>query len=131
MLLAGELDAAIIGTELPDDPRLQPVLPDPHEAARAWGVRNGLVPINHMVVVKAEIARERPQVLRELYELLQQGKALAGGTGGDGPDLTPFGIEPNRAALELLLQYSFDQGLLPRRFAVDELFEDFLQATQK
>ncbi len=37
MLLAGELDAAIIGTDLPDDPRLKPVLPDPHAAAPAWG----------------------------------------------------------------------------------------------
>lgn len=37
MLLAGELDAAIIGTDLPDDPRLAPVLPDPHAAAAAWG----------------------------------------------------------------------------------------------
>ncbi len=129
MLLAGELDAAIIGTDLPDDPRLQPVLPDPHDAARAWGVRNRLVPINHMVAVKADIARERPEAIRELYQLLAQSKELAGKH--DGPDLTPFGIEANRPALDLLLQYSFDQGLLPRRYAVDELFEDFLKATQQ
>ena len=131
MLLSGELDAAIIGTELPDDPRLQPVLPDPLEAARAWGARNGLVPINHMVAVRTEVARAHPEIVRELYQLLQQGKELAGPAREDGLDLTPFGIEANRHSLDLLLGYAFDQGLLPRRFAVDELFEDFLQAIQK
>ena len=131
MLLAGELDAAIIGTELPDDPRLQPVLPDPHAAARAWGERLQMVPINHMVAIKTEILRERPEVVRELYALIQQSKGLAGDTGQGGLDLTPFGIEANRRALEVLLRYCHQQGLLPRAYAVDELFEDFLNATQK
>lgn len=129
MLLAGELDAAIIGTELPDDPRLQPVLPDPHEAARAWGARLQMVPINHMVAVKTEWLRERPETVRELYALLGQSKRLAE-AGRTGPDLTPYGIEPNRRALEVLLRYSHEQGLLPRPCAVDELFEDFLKATR-
>lgn len=130
MLLAGELDAAIIGTDLPDDPRLQPVLPDPHDAARAWGRRLDMVPINHMVAVRTELLRERPDVVRELYASLQQSKRLADGDGKPGPDLTPFGIEANRRALEVLLRYSHRQGLLPRAYAVDELFEDFLVATR-
>ena len=129
MLLAGELDAAIIGTELPDDDRLQPVLPDPHAAAAAWGARHGMVPINHMVAVRTEIMRERPDVVREMYALMQQGKQMAATPGGAGPDLTPFGIEANRHSLELLLGYSYDQGLLPRPFEVDELFVDFIRAT--
>ncbi len=130
MLLAGELDAAIIGTEMPDDPRLQPVLPDPHDAARAWGLRNQLVPINHMVVVKSEVAHRRPEVVRELYDVLLKGKQAAGLIPAGEADLTPFGMAANRHALDLLLHYSHHQGLLPRRFAVDELFEDFLKATQ-
>jgi len=130
MLLTGELDAAIIGTELPDNPRLQPVLPDPHEAARAWGARLQLVPINHMVAVKTEWLRERPETVRELYTMLQQSKTLGTSTARPGPDLTPFGIGANRGSLQVLLRYSHEQGLLPRPFTVDELFEDFLQATQ-
>ena len=35
MLVDGELDAAIYGAELPKDPRLQSVIPDPETAARA------------------------------------------------------------------------------------------------
>jgi 4,5-dihydroxyphthalate decarboxylase len=40
-------------------------------------------------------------------------------------DLTPFGIEPNRRALDVLIRNSYEQGLIPRAYAVDELFDDF------
>lgn len=130
MLLAGDLDAAIIGTDLPDDPRLSSVLPDPGAAASAWGQRHNLVPINHMVVVKTEFMRERPDLVRELYDLLLQSKQQATAQRLPGePDLTPFGVEANRNALEVLIDYSFKQGLIPRAYSVDELFEDFLKAT--
>jgi 4,5-dihydroxyphthalate decarboxylase len=125
MLLAGDLDAAIIGTDLPDDPRLQAVLPDPHAAAQAWGARHGMVPINHMVTVDAALCREQPELVREVYRLLEQSKRMAAANQAGAADLTPFGVEPNRRALELLIKNSCDQGLIPRAYAVDELFEEF------
>ncbi len=131
-LVAGDLDAAIIGTDLPDDPRLMPVLPAPHEAAKAWAARHSMVPINHMVVVSQTLAQERPDVVRALYQSLATSKALADASHAShadlpakSQDLTPFGVEPNRPALELLIDYAHAQGLIPRRFAVDEIFEDF------
>ncbi|MDX3904959.1 MAG: phosphate ABC transporter substrate-binding protein [Pigmentiphaga sp.] len=123
MLLAGELDAAIIGTDLPDDPRLAPVLPDPHAAASAWGARHAMVPINHMVAVDRALCERHPDVVREVYRLLRDSKAVAR-QGATSPDLTPFGVEPNRHALELIIHYAHDQRLIPRRYAVDELFDD-------
>ena len=124
MLLAGELDAAIIGTDLPDDPRLQPVLPDPHAAARAWSQRLQMLPINHMVAIDRDLCREHPDVVRELYALLRQSKAMADTQAPKRLDLTPFGVEPNRRALDVLIRYSFEQGLIPRVYTVDELFDD-------
>jgi 4,5-dihydroxyphthalate decarboxylase len=124
MLLAGELDAAIIGTDLPDDPRLKAVLPDPHEAAKAWSVRNQMLPINHMMAIDVHLCRERPDVVREIYSVLQASKALAPKQPG-AMDLTPFGIEPNRRALEVLIRNAYEQGLIPRAYGVDELFEEF------
>jgi 4,5-dihydroxyphthalate decarboxylase len=124
LLLAGELDAAIIGTDLPDDPRLAPVLPDPHNAAKAWSQRLQMLPINHMMAVDLDLCREQPEVVRELYALLLQSKKIARANAGDTLDLTPFGIEPNRRALEVLLLYSYQQGLIPRLYSVEELFTD-------
>ena len=124
MLLAGELDAVILGSDLPDDPRLQPVLPDPHAAAIAWSERLQMLPINHMVAVDLSLCRERPETVRDVYAALSQSKALARAAEPDGRDMTPFGIEPNRRTLDVLLGYSYRQGLIPRQFSVDELFAE-------
>jgi len=125
-LVAGDLDAAIIGTDLPDDPRLVPVLPEPHQAAQAWAARHGLIPINHMVAVREDLCRKRPELVRAIYQALLASKAEADAARPAGePDLTPFGVEPNRRALEILIRYSHEQRLIPRRFSVDEIFEDF------
>src|SRR5512132_4445613 len=67
MLIAGELDAAIYGAALPKDPRLQSVIKDPENAAKSWYAKQGLVPVNHMVVVTEELARSNPQAVAELY----------------------------------------------------------------
>lgn len=123
MLLAGDIDAAIIGTELPDDPRLRPVLPDPHAAAQAWSARHGMLPINHMVAIDIELCREQPELAREVYSLLLASKQQAGAT--TTPDLTPYGVAPNRRALELLARYAHEQGLIPQPYSTDELFDDF------
>ena len=125
MLLSGELDAAIIGTDLPDDPRLQPVLPDPHAAAQAWSLRNQTVPINHMVMVRKDMFLHRPDIVTQIYQLLAQSKARAEGSQPAAVDLTPFGVEANRKALEVLIRNATDQKLLPRPLTVDEIFEDF------
>lgn len=123
-LYDGELDAAIIGTGLPDDPRLQPVIPNPLQAAREWSHRQGAVSINHMVALDAELARERPDVVREVWRLLCEGKRMAAEPRVDGLDLTPFGLEANRASLAVLLKYAQQQNLLSRPLSVDELFDD-------
>jgi len=125
MLLSGELDAAIIGTDLPDDPRLQPVLPDPHAAAQAWSLRNQTVPINHMVMVRKDMFQHRPDIVTQIYLLLAQSKARAKRDKPGAVDLTPFGVEANRKALEVLIRNATDQKLLPRPLTVDEIFEDF------
>ena len=121
MLIDGELDAAIYGAELPNDPRLQSVIPDPQAAARDWYGKHGLVPVNHMVVVTEALARKKPQAVAELYRLLEAGKKSAPPAAGQ-IDTVPFGKEANRPCLELLMSYCVQQGLIPRRLEVDELW---------
>jgi 4,5-dihydroxyphthalate decarboxylase len=129
-LYDGELDAAIIGTGLPDDPRLKPVIHNPLQAARDWSLHNGAVSINHMVALDADMARERPDVVREVWRLLCEGKRIAAEPRVDGFDLTPFGLEANRASLALLLKYAQQQNLLARPLSVDELFDDTTRALE-
>lgn len=39
-------------------------------------------------------------------------------------DPTPLGVEANRRNLEVAIDYAYRQRLIPRRFTVDELFDD-------
>jgi 4,5-dihydroxyphthalate decarboxylase len=39
-----------------------------------------------------------------------------------GENFWPYGIEPNRKALNALLQYSYDQGLAKEMLQVEDLF---------
>jgi len=120
MLLDGALDAAIYGAALPQEARLTSVIADPDVAARAWYAKHHIVPVNHMVVVTEKLARANPAAVAELYRLLEAGKQAAGPQGAI--DTTRFGREANRPCLELLISYALQQGLIPRRLAVDELW---------
>jgi 4,5-dihydroxyphthalate decarboxylase len=115
MLLDGELDAAIVG-EIPKDDRVRPVYADPEASAKAWRRRNGgAIQINHMVVVKQGIPEEK---VSGVYDLLLKSKAAAG-----NPDMNPFGVEANRRNLEIAIDCVYRQNMIPRRFAVEELFQ--------
>ena len=117
MLLAGEVDAAVLAEPLPKDDRLKSVIPDPAAAAQEWHRRNGALQINHMVVVKESMA---PGVVREVFSLRSQSKKI----GAEHAATSPFGLENNRRNLEVAIDYVFRQKLIPRRYAVDELFDD-------
>ncbi|MBI1205019.1 MAG: hypothetical protein GC182_21150 [Rhodopseudomonas sp.] len=121
MVLDGELDAAIYGAAMPDDPRLQSVIPDPHQAALDWYKKHGVVPVNHMVVVPDELAREKPAAVAELYRMLEASRKVAGLKPG-AIDTAPFGKEANRPCLDMLISYCVQQGLISRRLTVDELW---------
>jgi 4,5-dihydroxyphthalate decarboxylase len=127
MLLAGELDAAILGA-VPTDPRLQPLIPDPAAAAAAWRRKNGALQINHMIVVKDSLSRSDPRAVREVYRLLAESKQAAGLSATGELDTNPFGVEANRRNLEVAIDYVHRQRLIPRRFAVDELFDGVTRA---
>lgn len=121
MLLNGEVDAAIMGDKLPDDPRIKTLFPDPKAAAEAWYAKHGVLQINHMTVVKRALAEQHPEVVKELYRLLSESKRAAGAPAG--LDLNPFGFERNRKAVEVAIDQVYRQGLIPRRLSVDELFD--------
>jgi 4,5-dihydroxyphthalate decarboxylase len=121
MLQAGELDAAIYGSDMPDDPRLQSVIPAPDDAARAWYDKHGVVPVNHMVAVTEALARSRPDFVIEIYRMLCDGKKAAKPTQATGIDTIPFGYEANKPAIEMMTSYMLQQGLIVDRPAINDV----------
>jgi 4,5-dihydroxyphthalate decarboxylase len=120
MLLDGEIDA-VLG-DRSDDPRVKSLFGDPAAAADAWYQKHRIVPLNHMVVVSASLAKSRPDAVEEVYALLRESKRRA--PPPEGIDTTPFGVDACRPALERIIDYAVQQRLIPRRFDVDELFDD-------
>jgi 4,5-dihydroxyphthalate decarboxylase len=55
---------------------------------------------------------------KEVSGLLQERKAL----GAKDDPASPFGLEANRRNLEVAIDYVYRQGMIPRRYGVDELF---------
>jgi 4,5-dihydroxyphthalate decarboxylase len=127
MLLDGELDAAIVGDNLPD-PRLKPLIPDADAVARKWAQTHGGVPINHMMVVRDTIVKSRPDIVKEIYRMLFESRRAAQPPEGGPLDPWRFGIEPNRRSLETVIDYSVRQQLIPCAFTVDDLFADWTRA---
>ena len=120
MMLDGELAAAILGNDMPNDPRVQTLIPNPFVEAEQWCKREGVLPINHMFVVHEELLKDRPDVVKEIYRMLVDSRNLA-------PEsvtaaLPPVGLEANRKTLEMALEWSFEQKIIPRRLSFDELF---------
>ena len=119
LLFSGAVDA-IVADPVPDDPRLKPVIADPGAAAKAWAAKNHAIQINHMVVVRREIAEREPDAVREFWRLMKESKRRAGAIGN--PVYTPFGLEANRRNLEAAVAYIHRTGVIPRPYSVDELF---------
>jgi len=122
LLLAGEVAAAIMGNDMPDDPRLKTLVPNAVEAGRAWYQREGVVPMNHVFAVHEDLSRDRPDAVREMFRMLVESRSLA-------PDsakttIPPIGVDANRKALQMAIDWSYEQQILPRRLSVDELFDE-------
>jgi 4,5-dihydroxyphthalate decarboxylase len=124
MLMDGELDAMVLGDKTLKDPRLKRLIPDPDQAAKEWHTRNGAIQINHMVVVKGAVSKSNPDAVREVYRLLKESKRAAPPPEPGALDMTPIGLEPNRRNLEIAIEYVYQQRLIPKRYKVEELFDD-------
>jgi 4,5-dihydroxyphthalate decarboxylase len=139
MLLAGEIVAANgIQTESPD---IKPLLPNAKEAGLAGLKAGGLYPINHTVVVKDDLLAAHPGLARDLFDAFVRAKkvyvdrlrsdSLAEPTPADRTfaavmavtgDPLPYGVDPNRREIDAVIQYSVEQGILPRAVAIDDVF---------
>lgn len=122
MMFDGDVAAAILGADMPKDPRVKFLIDEPHQAAKAWYAKVGAIPINHMFCVHQDVSRERPDVVKEIFRMIVESRAMAPASALE--TIPPFGLEANRKAIQLAIDWSWDQKIIPRRLEVDELFDD-------
>jgi 4,5-dihydroxyphthalate decarboxylase len=131
LLVSGEL-AAAIGLDV-DHPDVAPLIPNALDAGLEALRTRGHYPINHLVVVRDELLAAQPDVARTVFDAFTRAKDLYVGSGEleplhrrvaevTGGDPMPYGVEPNRGAIEELLDHALTQRILTRRPNLDELF---------
>ena len=139
MLLAGELDAAI-GVGGLDSPQIRQLIPNARGIALNFHRRTGVYPISHIVVIRDDVIAANPWLPRELFTLFSAARdayaqSLAAGAtphpsdenvaplraaGAEEP--LPYGIEANRVTLETFIEWNVEQGIIPERVSVEDVF---------
>ena len=147
LLEDGEI-AATIGADLPSaygrNRHVQRLFPDFRSAEKDYYRATKIFPIMHLIVLRRDFYEQHQFVATSLYQAFCESKARAYqkmrylGTlrymlpwmtaeldeieevfGGDP---WPYGVEPNRRALEALVQYLLDQSMIAKPVKVDDLF---------
>lgn len=121
LLREGVIDAAILGNDLPKDEEFVPVIADAAARDRSWYAHHGFVPINHLVSASAAACQRDPVAVREAYRLLLQSAAQLEGL-SHAPSPYAFGFERLRGPVAYVIDACVEQGLLPRRLSIDEVF---------
>jgi 4,5-dihydroxyphthalate decarboxylase len=123
MLRNAELDAIIVGNEVPDDPTFRTVFQDPDASAEVFWHKHRFVPVNHMLTVRRDLAQERPDVVREVIRLFLEARDAASTQTADGRDPLVAGRAALERPIRLALRYTAEQGLLPRSMEIEDVWE--------
>ena len=148
MLAAGDIDAMIAYKPPPvfleGHAQVGRLFEDYPAIERDYARRSGIFPIMHLIGIRRELARQRPELAvnicrgfdaarRYAFDRLAESQALftmlpwgaqqaADAVSALGDDFWAYGLPPNRPAIEALCRYSFAQGISPREVVPEELF---------
>jgi 4,5-dihydroxyphthalate decarboxylase len=146
MLQDGELEASLYPETLPSirkgSPKVALLFPDPKQAEIDYYKKSGIFPIMHTVVIKNQILDEHPWAAVSILQAFQQAKVLCYQRMKDprsfglvwvqelmkeqerifGGDPWPYNIEDNRGALEAVLRYGHEQGMIAKKPGIEDLF---------
>ena len=149
MVAEGELDALIhpelIQPILDRDPRVGRLFPNYKELEVDYYKRTGIFPIMHTTAIKQEVVERHPWVPTNLFQAFEKAKeiaykrmqnprrvALAWFRHALEEQEEILGVDPwayglgaaNRKNLETLMQYSYEQGFIGGKIALEDLFTE-------
>lgn len=157
MLKDGDIDA-IVAPRAPScfeqgDPNIGWLWPNPQQAASDYFKKTKIFPIMHLIGVRKTLVEAHPWLPVAIAKAFSQSKQRALELLADtsatkvtlpfvdellrfsrqlmSEDFWSYGVESNRYVLDRFLAYHHEQGLSPRKLAVDELFHPSTLATSK
>jgi len=149
LLESGEVDALFHAAEprayIQGHPKVARLFPDFRKTERAYFEKTGIFPIMHAVAIRNSLIDQHPWLPKAVFDAyskarnlmydhlkkmgwasislpwvaqeIEETRALM------GDNFWPYGIAPNRKALETLFQFSYEQGLAVRKLTIEELFQ--------
>jgi 4,5-dihydroxyphthalate decarboxylase len=145
-LISGEVSAYLSPRPpqpyLDGSPKVKRLFDDPRAEEVNYFKKNGFFPIMHVLAIKTELAEAHAWLPGNLYETFMEAKRVWTHYMDDpnwgrlawgrhhleeerellGDDPWPYGMDANRANLERFIAYEFDQGLIPEKMQVEDLF---------
>src|SRR5947209_13346093 len=146
MLASGEIDALFSARPPSCFLRGEAVrlFPDYRTAEQAYFRKSGVYPVMHAVGIRNALLAANPWLAEHIFAAFSKAKDVAVADFEKlaafaitlpwieaeyratqavlGTDVWPYGIEPNRRAVETLCRYLHEQGFTRRRMALEELF---------
>ena len=149
LLESGEVDALFHAAEprayVEGHPKVARLFPDFRKTERAYFKKTDIFPIMHAVAIRNSRIEQHPWLPKAVFDAYSKAKHLMYDHLNKmgwatislpwvaqeieetralmGDNFWPYGIAPNRKALEALFQYSYEQGLASRKLTIEELFD--------
>ncbi|MDO9279006.1 MAG: PhnD/SsuA/transferrin family substrate-binding protein [Polaromonas sp.] len=147
LLLNGEIDALIAykpPVEFIENNKMTRLFPDWRSAEKDYFRRTQRFPIMHLMAARKDVLASHPSVVDALMDGFTKAKGIAQARLSThqahpvmlpwltaeheatqalmGTDFWPYGLDKNMEILNTQIRWSYQQGLIPRQFEVNELF---------
>ena len=124
--------------------KVKPLFPDLIAEGTRFYQQHGFIPANHAYAIRGDIYREYPWTAFNLYAAFVRAKELYMRRFGSsvpsglifgshylrmtrdifGDDPYPYGVNANRPMIETIIAFSHEQGFIPEKPKVEELFAE-------
>jgi 4,5-dihydroxyphthalate decarboxylase len=150
LMVAGELDVLISYTppeQFGKDTSMVRLFPEWRTVEQDYFQRTRRFPVMHIMGIRRDVLAAHPTLSKALLHAFDKAKQLAQAQLAVhqalpvmlpwmtselqateslmGQDFWQYGLEANREILEAQIRWSFEQGLIPRRPPIEELFVNF------
>jgi 4,5-dihydroxyphthalate decarboxylase len=148
MLLEGAIDALVAYKPFSafnaGDPRVSRLFEDPMSAEEIYFRQFGIFPIMHLMGIRRDVAESDPALACEIFDVFAKAQQFATDDlnieqalkislpwlsrevrrtkAVMGENYWPSGFEGNRKVVERMIDWSFEDGLIPARISASELF---------
>ena len=148
MIIAGDVDALITAIEpkayTDRHPKIRRLFPDFRSAEQEYYKKTSVFPIMHVIAIRKDFVDANPSLPKALFSMYSQAKQVAYDDLATttslkvtlpwvtqefedtralmGENFWPYGVKANRKELELVMRYTYEQGLAKRKLKLEEIF---------